>query len=737
LTAILERTSVQHVLAEPLLYRDDLLGCIVVDSEAHPFGEADQGTLRLLASQAAIAIQNARLHADALRRGDQLTVLHEVAQSLARLRDPQQVAAAVLPALQRLMPGTGGQFWRLEPDTDSLGLVAGEGLPAPGAGTLRLPVGQGLAGAAVAARRLLVSADVSRDARFANHGWAARQPLAAGIALPLLYDDRVLGAIVILSHTPRVFTAGEERLLSTFAAHAALAMQNAQLDREAKDTEMALRQHAEQLEVLRNLSAEVSHELALDRLLHLLLARAAALVGADSGAVYLWQPEQDLVVPAAWHGLGEWQADIRYRLGQGIAGSVAQSRQGIIVNDYRSSGYAHPVTLERTKITAAMGEPLLYRDELVGAITLNHESGRRFTEKDQALVRLFADQAAVAIQNARLYEAVRCELSDRMRAESLLRDKSDELDRFFTLTLDLLCIADTNGHFHRVNPAWSELLGHPRSELEGTRFLAYVHPEDLPAMRAALGTQAARGEVIRFVNRCRCRDGSYRWIEWHAAAYQSTLIYAAARDITGRKHAEDREAQFREQLRALSTRLQMSQEVERSRIAREMHDHLGQLLTALKLDLGQIERHATALGGQGRHAVSLVRKVNSAKALADDLIGSVHRLAFELRPGALDRLGLEAAIDEEVRAFQARTGLPCEWKAPAAVRTLLPDQATAVFRILQEALTNVSRHARATRVRVRLRYEPWELVLVVQDDGVGLQEQALRKPPALGLLGMR
>jgi PAS domain S-box-containing protein len=174
-------------------------------------------------------------------------------------------------------------------------------------------------------------------------------------------------------------------------------------ERQAATTALARR--TTQLEAVREVSAEVIRELNLDRLLHLLIGRAAALVGAASATLYLWEPEQAVVVPAAWHGLGEWQAAIRHPLGRGIAGTVAQTRQGLLVNDYRNSSYANPTTLAQTQVTASLGEPLIYREELIGAITVNHEDERVFTVEDQEIVRLFAAQAAIAIVNARLHAA--------------------------------------------------------------------------------------------------------------------------------------------------------------------------------------------------------------------------------------------------------------------------------------------------------------------------------------------
>ncbi len=138
----------------------------------------------------------------------------------------------------------------------------------------------------------------------------------------------------------------------------------------------------------------------------------------------------------------------------------------------------------------------------------------------------------------RRFATVFTDVSERKRSEQALRAKTEELDRYFTLSLDLLCIADTSGHFIRVNPEWETVLGYPRNELEGRLFLELVHPDDHKVTLAAMGKLGEGEEILSFENRYRCRDGSWRWIEWRSHPL-GDLIYAVARDITERRLAED------------------------------------------------------------------------------------------------------------------------------------------------------------------------------------------------------
>jgi PAS domain S-box-containing protein len=171
-------------------------------------------------------------------------------------------------------------------------------------------------------------------------------------------------------------------------------------------TEEAIAKRTRQLEAVRAISAEVTRELNLPALLDLTIRRAVELMGAASGAVFLWDEAAQVLLPQAWCGLGDWLREVRLRLGEGFVGAVAQNRQGMLVNDYRGSGYAHPIFLERTAITACLAEPLLYRDRLVGVIGVADDGQRPpFIEQDRETLGLLATQAAIAIENARLHGA--------------------------------------------------------------------------------------------------------------------------------------------------------------------------------------------------------------------------------------------------------------------------------------------------------------------------------------------
>ena len=195
------------------------------------------------------------------------------------------------------------------------------------------------------------------------------------------------------------------------------------------------------------------------------------------------------------------------------------------------------------------------------------------------------------------------------------------------------------------------------------------------------------------------------------------------RDVTERVRAQRELATFAAEASGI-------REQEKTRIARELHDELAQTLTALKMDAIWVRDNL------GIDAAGAGLRLAGMLALLDDAVASTRRIAADLRPLLLDDLGLAPAIEWVVQNFQQRNHVPCELELDEALELQEP-HATAVFRIVQEALANVAKHAQAKKVRVKVALEGREIVLAVEDDGVGFRPSAPRKPQSLGLAGLR
>lgn len=212
-------------------------------------------------------------------------------------------------------------------------------------------------------------------------------------------------------------------------------------------------------------------------------------------------------------------------------------------------------------------------------------------------------------------------------------------------------------------------------------------------------------------------------------------VTGVVQDVTVRRKAQDALRRSEDRFRRLSGRLVSLREEERARISREIHDELGQLLTALRMDLRWVAHRIEACGEASRPHTILDR-LTAATGLCDTAAASVQRIAADLRPGILDRLGLAEAIEYEARRFEERAGVSCRVFA-AGESTVPPESSTALFRILQEALTNVARHAGATTVEIELRVAGDHHYLEVRDDGRGMRGGEEGDSTSLGLVGMQ
>lgn len=206
--------------------------------------------------------------------------------------------------------------------------------------------------------------------------------------------------------------------------------------------------------------------------------------------------------------------------------------------------------------------------------------------------------------------------------------------------------------------------------------------------------------------------------------------FGIQRDITEKYIAHEELHQSRERLRALACRLETVREEERTDISREIHDELGQALTGLKLDIAWMKRRLPSDHAMIDHCASILERI-------DHSLNAVRRIATELRPSVLDQLGLAAALEWQGHEFAARTGIDVAMDIAVDGCTIPDQMGTAAFRILQESLTNIARHAQATHVDVRLTQSPTAFALEVSDNGIGFPPRRLEGTSSLGVLGMR
>ncbi|PYO70701.1 MAG: hypothetical protein DMD71_01055, partial [Gemmatimonadetes bacterium] len=267
-------------------------------------------------------------------------------------------------------------------------------------------------------------------------------------------------------------------------------------------------------------------------------------------------------------------------------------------------------------------------------------------------------------------------------------------------------------------------------------FVDLVHPDDRRHVRETIDRAASDGQPFLFDFRACRPDGAVRILHCRGevicdAAGRPVRMFGTDQDVTELRLADEQLRLSQQKLRNLTAYQLEVREEERARIAREIHDVLGQTLTALKLDVSSLREMVA------RREPSADGRLQEIAGLLDTAIKDVRRLASELRPVVLDQLGLPAAVEWLSGDFQRRTGIDCRVRSSLPDTTLPADVSTGLFRILQEALTNVARHSGANRVEVTLQQASRIVYLEVTDNGKGLPEAAHAGQGSLGILGMR
>lgn len=351
----------------------------------------------------------------------------------------------------------------------------------------------------------------------------------------------------------------------------------------------------------------------------------------------------------------------------------------------------------------------------------------------------------ILVASLLLYFILRRAFRVRRQAQEALRISQERFQVVALATTDAIWDWNLSTNVLWWSDGIQKLFGYSRDEIstQVEWWLERLHPDDKDRVTAAIRRVTDSGGTTWSGHyRFRRKDGSYaivldRGYILHDSSGKPTRVVGGITDITERQHAQDALEKSRQQLRSLSSRLQTTREEERTTVAREIHDELGQVLTAIKINLDWLERKVGEREDDASLNPVLDRLVESAE-MAESAIHSVQRIATELRPDALDNLGLPEAMKQEAQRFQERTGTRCALELPAEAPTLDSAAATAVFRVFQEALTNVARHAKASEVRISLRPDTaGHLVLTVEDNGCGIPREALSSSKSIGLVGMR
>jgi len=384
------------------------------------------------------------------------------------------------------------------------------------------------------------------------------------------------------------------------------------------------------------------------------------------------------------------------------------------------------------------------REKILTEFSTVHQTGALETEyrwqTHDGEYRWFRDQAMLVRKSDGTPQeliGLWVDVTSQRQANELIRRQADIINQI----QEAVITTDMNGDVTSWNHGAELLLGYTAEEALG-KHISFIYPtEDHEFLEQdVLAPVKTKGSHQVEVRR-RTKSGALRFAQLSLTLLRNDHgdpigIVGYSMDITDRKRGEEALLASRNQLAALAVRLESVREEERGRIALEVHDVLGQALTGLKLDVSWVYKQIFESHGSFE-PTSVLSRLAMSLELVDATIQSVREIATTLRPGVLDQLGLEAAIEWQAQEFRHRTGIACSTSISPDHIGVGTEQSTALFRILQEVLTNVVRHAHATEVDIRLEETREHVIMQVKDNGIGITAIEQSGPQAFGLLGMR
>jgi PAS domain S-box-containing protein len=504
--------------------------------------------------------------------------------------------------------------------------------------------------------------------------------------------------------------------------------------------EQAIRRETE---ILRDANIALTENLSLERVLETLLDFLSKLVPYDSANVMLLAGESKFVVSAlrryeGFQDVETTRAIVFDKNSNPIFQRICDTKQSVVVPD----------TLRETEwqmVSGAdhvrnwMGVPLVASGKVIGLYSVDKISPSFFQPEHARLAETLAARAASAIQNAKLFEQsqryvaeLEERIAERKQAETALRESEERYRELFENARDAIYVHDLKGNYIRINHAAERLSGFSRDEIIGHNYSEFVAPDHIQYVRDSFCSKLARKGETTYEVDVIAKDGRRVPVEVSSRAiYENGVlvgVQGTARDITERKQAQ-------EALQWFSRQLIEAQEDERRRISRELHDQIGQVLTAVKMGLHSVQQLCAASDARA-YIKDNIEAVDEALRLVRDL-------SVDLRPPVLDDLGLATALRWYVDRFAKRTGSQVELliNLPEQRERFSRELETACFRITQEALTNIVRHANASEIVIQLARNENQLLLSIKDNGVGFDPSGLRKrtPRAatLGLVSMQ
>jgi PAS domain S-box-containing protein len=512
---------------------------------------------------------------------------------------------------------------------------------------------------------------------------------------------------------------------------------------ERKRQEEKQRIECEFQNTLHQIAVGMLSQLDLMELLKTIVNKLADLIDASFGWICLVEPGQEEIELKVYAGLSHQYVGCRLRKGEGLAGQVWETNQPLAIDDY-TAWPGRPSKFDDAEVGPTAAVPLVLGSEVIGVLGLSRASGGRpLNDNELEHMGRFATLASIALQNARLYSSAQQELTDRKLAEEALKESEERYRAVVEQSPDGIFLEDVETRrLLEANTTFQELLGYSLEEIRRMSIYDIVSADRQDINQRFKKILRSKGPFAH-ERKYRRKDGSlvHVWLSNKVISYGGRrVICTLVRDLTERKKTEEERERLlqqvmtsRRRLQLLSQRLVRAQEEERRLIARELHDEIGQSLTVAKIHLQSAK--------ESRDQSTVSQRLNEAVYTLEVALQQVRSLSLDLRPSLLDDLGLLPTLHWYLDRWAEQTGVLIRLEADPIERRFHPDLEISCYRIVQEALTNVIRHAQAQQVTVEIRDIGDELHLIIHDDGVGFDVQDALEQTArggsLGLLGMQ
>lgn len=702
--------SIGAVVGTPIRWGDQFLGTLnvtMLGTSRRIFSEHDAQLLELLAHQAAIAIRNVQLFDDNHRRAHQLDTLRQVTLDITAQLDLDKLLEAIAQHAITMLGADGGDLYLYRPERDVLEWVMIVGkmeIPATGEDIHR---GEGISGKVWETEQSLRVEHYSTwDGRLENIG---DLDIGATVGVPIRWGDEFLGVInaTMSGTSKRTFSDQDLRLLELFASQAAIAIHNVRLFDDN-------RQRANELDTLRQVTLDITSQLNLDSLLQAIVRNAVVLIDVQSGGITLYRPDRDLLEWVTGENADHIPIGLEILKGEGIAGQVWKSGQSVIVDklsewEHRKSGYMDK------RLDRVIGVPIQWGGDFLGTIAVARQGpgSRGFSRRDIQLLELLANQAAIAIQNVRLYQEVQrhaTTLEERVVERTAeLAEAKQQTDTILHHIGDAVVFTDIDANVLFANRAWELVTGYTLNEVIGKN--ASVLKSENTALetyqqmwKTILGGETWRGVLLN-----KRKDGT---------TYDAELTIAPVKDEEGQID------HFVGVMRDVTEQRQLA-EMKEQFIADAAHD-LGNPVTVLQTSLHLLKKDPSQLD---RRLARFEYEINRLTSLVRDLltISRLDRKAIDPQLQEQDLNTVVRQVVESQSSLATERKLTLSFDAEQNLPNVMIDS-KQIERVVVNLVANSLNYTQeGGEVRVRTLQEDDWVVLMVKDSGIGIAPKDLRQ----------